>query len=112
LAGSAKLSQPTGQKLSNVRRQQKKFSIGPILFLYYEESLASSNLNSKQLRFHCAHPNVIATYFDVKIQVRFAFSLALFVSQVSRLSYTNSKSKCCVTIECNRANTIPVEHRL
>jgi hypothetical protein len=41
------LSQPTGQKLRNFRRQQKKFSIGPILFLYYEESLVSSNLNSK-----------------------------------------------------------------
>ena len=26
--------------------------------MYYEESLASSNLNSKQLRFHCAHPNI------------------------------------------------------
>ena len=51
------LSQPTGQKLSNVRRQQKKISIGPILYLYYEESLVSSNLNSKQLRFYCAHPN-------------------------------------------------------
>ena len=37
--------------------QQKKL-ISPILFLYYEESLASSNLNSKLLRFHCAHPNV------------------------------------------------------
>ena len=57
LAGSAKLSQPTGQKLSNVRRQQKN-SIGPILFLYYKESLVSSNLNSKQLRFHCVRPNV------------------------------------------------------
>ena len=34
------------------------FLIGPILFLYYEESLVSSNLNSKLLRFHCAHPNV------------------------------------------------------
>jgi hypothetical protein len=52
------LSQPTGQKLSNVRRQQIFFSIRPILFLYYEEILVSSNLNSKQLRFHCAHPNI------------------------------------------------------
>ena len=30
----------------------------PILFLYYEESLVSSNLNSKQLSFHCDHPNL------------------------------------------------------
>ena len=58
MAGSVLLRQPTGQKLSNFRRQQKKISIGPILFLYYEESLVSSNLNSKQLRFHGAHPNV------------------------------------------------------
>ena len=32
-------------------------SLGPILFLYYEESLVSSNLNSKLFRFHSAHPN-------------------------------------------------------
>ena len=38
----------------------KKNSIGPILFLYYEESLVSSNLNSNQLRFDCAHPTVHA----------------------------------------------------
>jgi hypothetical protein len=37
--------------------QQKKNSIGPILFLYYGESLVSSNLNSNILWFHCAHPN-------------------------------------------------------
>ena len=48
----AKLRQPTGQRLSKVRVQQTKISIGPILFLYYQESLVSSNLNSKQLWFH------------------------------------------------------------
>ena len=32
--------------------------MGPILLLYYEESLVSSNSNSKQLRFHGAHPNL------------------------------------------------------
>jgi hypothetical protein len=42
---TAKLRQPTGQRQSNVRMQQNNFLIGPILFLYYEESLASSNLN-------------------------------------------------------------------
>ena len=47
----AKLRQPTGQRLSNIRVQPKKISIGPILFLYYKESLVSSNLNSKQLSF-------------------------------------------------------------
>ena len=36
----------------------KKNLMGPILFLYYEERLVSSNLNSKQLRFHGAHPNI------------------------------------------------------
>ena len=60
----SKLRQPTGQRLSNVRGKQKK-SIGPILFLYYEESLVSSNLNSKQLRFHGAHPTyIVSTYFE------------------------------------------------
>ena len=38
--------------------RNKKNSIRPILFIYYEESLVSSNLNSKLLRFHCAHPNL------------------------------------------------------
>ena len=32
--------------------------IAPILFLYFEESLVSSNLNSKQLRFHYVRPIV------------------------------------------------------
>ena len=36
--------------------------MGPILFLYYEESLVSSNLNSKLFRFHSAHPNVHTDY--------------------------------------------------
>ena len=41
------------------RQEATFFLIGPILFLYYEESLVSSNLNSKQLisRFHGVHPN-------------------------------------------------------
>ena len=38
-----------------IRMQQNNFSMGPILFLYYEESLVSSNLNSKLFRFHSAH---------------------------------------------------------
>ena len=42
---------PTGQRQSNSRTQQKKLIV-PILFLYYEENLVSSNLNSKLLRFH------------------------------------------------------------
>ena len=54
----SKLRQPTGQRLSNVRKQQTKIAIRPILFLYYEESLISSNVNSKQLRFDGAHPNL------------------------------------------------------
>ena len=42
----------------------KKSLIGPILFLHYEESLASSNLNFKLLRVNCAHPNAYATAFQ------------------------------------------------
>ena len=33
--------------------------MGPILFLYHDESLVSSNLNSKLLRFHSVRPNLI-----------------------------------------------------
>ena len=36
---------------------KNKFN-GPILLLYYGESLVSSNLNSKLFWFHSAHPNV------------------------------------------------------
>ena len=39
------LKQPTGQRQSKLRMQQKEKLIGPILFLYYEESQASSSLN-------------------------------------------------------------------
>ena len=39
----------------------KKISIWPILFLYYEESLVSSSLNSKLFRFHSAHPNLCSS---------------------------------------------------
>jgi hypothetical protein len=53
-----KLRQPTGQRLTNVRTQQKRISIGPILFLYYEESLVSSNLNSKLYWFHSPSQSV------------------------------------------------------
>ena len=69
----SKLRQPTGQRQSKVRMQQKKIIIGPILFLYCEESLVSSNLNSNLLRFHCAHPN-LHTYVQSKGEnVRFGF---------------------------------------
>ena len=41
----------------------KKNSKGPILFLYYEESLVSSNLNSELFRFHCVRPNLSTAQF-------------------------------------------------
>ena len=55
--------------------QQKKTLIGPILFLYYEESLVSSNLNSKLLRFHCAHSNLhpIIVEFELNLIVQLNF---------------------------------------
>ena len=65
----SKLRQPTGQRLSNVRTQQRKIPIWPILFLYHEESLLSSNLNSKQLRFH---PNIYIHFSRVAIATAFS----------------------------------------
>ena len=48
----------TANRAETEQCQEATKIIGPILFLYYEESLVSSNLNSsKLLRFHCAHPN-------------------------------------------------------
>ena len=57
LAVSTKLRQPTGQRQSNVRMQQKKINQANLI-LYYEESLVSSDLNLDLLKFNCAHPNV------------------------------------------------------
>ena len=37
--------------------------MGPILFSYSEESLVSSNLNSKLFWFHSAHPNVYTQFY-------------------------------------------------
>ena len=41
--------------------RNNKNLMGPILFLYYGESLEPSNLNSKLFRFHSAHPNLHGT---------------------------------------------------
>ena len=45
--------------IATLQRQDatKKKLMMPILFLYYEESMLSSNLNSKLFRFRSAHPN-------------------------------------------------------
>ena len=54
----AKVRQPTGQRLSNVRVQQKKFQLGQSYSYIKKESLVSSNLNSKQLRFLGVRPTL------------------------------------------------------
>ena len=52
--------------LTEQRQDAKKTNlIGPILFLYYEESLVSSNLNLKTNFFYCVRPNVL-TYLSLK----------------------------------------------
>ena len=59
------------QGLSNVRTQQKK-SIGPILFLYHEESLVSSNLNKTILVSLCrSEDQCIWTYFILSVPLIF-----------------------------------------
>ena len=60
----------------------KKYSILPVLFLCYEESQVSSNLNSKQIRFHFAHPN-IHTYMNTYLR---AIAAILLVGRVERAS--------------------------
>ena len=52
------LREPTGQR---EKRHDSTKSIGPILFIYYVESLVSSNLNSKLFRFHCVRPTNVHT---------------------------------------------------
>ena len=55
----AKLRQPTGQRLSNVRTQQKNFQSGQSYsYIMRKVWYISSNLNSKLFRFHCVRPNL------------------------------------------------------
>ena len=83
----ATLRQPAGQRLSNAREQQTKISIGPILFLYHDESMVSSNLNSKQLSFHYAHPNVQLKILSIKL----GYYKNLEIYAVSSLSWLVDK---------------------
>ena len=81
----AKLRQPTGQRVSNVRVQRKKK-----IFFYWEESLASSNLNSKLFRFHCVRPNVhIYCYWKGAVNVPiFVRTFLLCIEGRRHLLYT------------------------
>ena len=99
----SKLIQPTGQRLSNVRTQQRKIPIWPILFLYYEESLISSNLNSNLLWFPCFRPNIHTVYvlhFRLK-GCKFNVGLLVIysVSSTHQLHYYNL-SKLALKSEC------------
>ena len=53
-------STETANRAENLQCQDSTnfFLMGPICFLYYKESLVSSNLNSKLLWFHSVRPNV------------------------------------------------------
>ena len=74
----SKLRQPRRDITTSGRNKKK---IGPILFLYYEESLVSSNLNSKLFRFHCVGPNIGA-------QKRFQSELAPILKALNCFSLT------------------------
>ena len=67
--------------------QQTKISIGPILFLYYEESLLSSNLNSKLFRFHSAHPNVLNLSGEILQKVVPTCLLDEGISKICKMSF-------------------------
>ena len=49
---------------------QLVFSMRPILFLFYEESLVSSNMNSKLFLFHSAHPKLCMLSTDREWNVK------------------------------------------
>jgi hypothetical protein len=85
--------------------RNKKNVIRPILFLYYEESLVLSNLNSKQLMFHGAHP-IIHTFiwslhFFTVTRHRYEMSEALSLSGTGHNSINPVTSHCyskfCIT---------------
>ena len=79
----SELRQPTGQRLSKVRTQQKNL-IRPILFLYYEESLII------KFEFNCVRPN------------KYTFSIAYssFLSVLLKLLFrTFQYKRPCMRIE-------------
>ena len=78
-----KLRQPTEQRLSNNRVQQTKMR--PIVFLYYEESLVSSNLNSKQFLFP-GMANSCEGYTFYICPVSTVISLFIFAMEYTRIS--------------------------
>ena len=57
-------------------RNKNAFFIKPILFLYYEKSLLSSNLNSKLFSFHRVKPN-LHTYMDL-LYLWHGFNIPIF----------------------------------
>ena len=81
------LRQPTGQRQSNIRMQQKKFLIELILFLNYKEILVSSNLKSKLFRFHCGHPNVYSLLIWKSTFLWWhSFLISFWVNEILRFS--------------------------
>ena len=90
-----KLRQPTGQRQSNVRTHQKKILIGLILFLYYEESLVSWNLNSKLLKSYFVRPNVHTSFSKVRFNFVGLTSFQIQIQEKEIRStyscFTNSK---------------------
>ena len=115
MAVSVLLSQPTGQRISNVRKQQKKISILPILFLCYEESLVSSNLNSKLLWFHSVGPNVTSSAVGVRSFLKFhpnafceyvSFKGQLFSENIFQdYSLTKSNEMCFLNVHSTNVAT-------
>ena len=67
----------------------KNKPIGPILFLCYEESRVSSNLNSKQLRFHCARPNVHACSTSLSAEIPFLGERTCFCFESTYVNYSS-----------------------
>ena len=78
--------------------QQKKISMGPILFLYYKESLVSTNLNSKLFRFHSAHPNLHTQYPSLNLTYFHKILLATtgkWKRKLIILVFFRSNRNCC-----------------
>ena len=104
------LRQPTGKKQSNVRKHQDKISIRPILFLYNEESLVSSHLNSKLFRFHCVRPNVqCTTVISIKANCPMRSRTAVHWFETGKLVLTSFEEEEKKTFEPSQyGHNIPI----
>ena len=104
----AKLRRPQGRDLATSGNNKQKFQFSQSYsYITYEESLVSSNLNSKQFRFHGAHPTVHVhlktyTYVIVDYLKKPSWKKYFFC----KFLQSPQSEKCCRILNVNYSHAI------